>query len=123
MNYQEWRPTPSQTRSTRTLGFVIVAMFLIVAVVAALLSPFKDLPSIYLSMIVSICVLGGVIGLYVAAARLLDLWLPDSLRMTEKGRDQTWRLLALSLIAILFPLIVLMVEHDLSLMIQHSIFH
>ncbi len=122
MNYQELRPIPSQTGSKRTLGFIIVALFLVVAIVAALFSPLKDLPSIYLSMIVSICVVGGLIGLYVAAARLFNLWLPQSLRLAEKGRDQTWRLLALSLIAILFPLIVLMVERHLSVMIR-SLFH
>jgi len=121
MNYQELRPT-SRAKGTMGLGLIIVALFLVVGIVAGLLSPLKDVPSVYISIIVSISILGGMIGLYVAAARQFSLWLPLSLRLPEKNRDQNWRLLALSLFAIGFPLITVMIERTLSVMIR-SLFH
>jgi len=123
MNYQQLRPTPSQYRSNWSLVLIVIVVFLVVAIVAGLLSPLKDVPSVYLSIIVSISVLAGLIGLYVAAARQFGLWLPQSLHVPEKSRDENWRLVALSLAAIIFPLIIVMISRALVLMIQHSLIH
>lgn len=110
MNYQQLRPTPSQSGGTRGFGLLVIAVILVVAIVAGLLSPQEDVLSIYLSIIASISILGGLPGLYVVAARRFGWWLPPFLRVPEKSWDENWRLLALSLIAIGFPLIILMIH-------------
>jgi MFS family permease len=119
MSYQQLGPTPSQAKGTLGLGLIVIAVILVVAILAVLLSPHKDFFSTYLTVIASVCIMAGLAGLYVAAARLFGLWLPPSLRMTEKSRDYIWRLLALSLIAIIFPLIMLMMQRVIHIAIFH----
>ena len=123
MNHQQLRPTTSQTRSTIGFGLIVIAVLLLVAIVAGLLSPHKDITTVYLNIIASICILAGVVGLYVTAARQFGLWLPPTLRVPEKSRDEKWRLLALSVAAIVFPLIILWIQRALTLIIQRSLFH
>ncbi len=123
MNHQQLRPTTTQARGTRVLGLVVIAVFLVVAIVAGLLSPHKDVTTVYLNIIASICILAGVVGLYVTAARQFGLWLPLSLQVPEKSRDERWRLLALSVAAIAFPLLILWIQWMLTLIIQQSLFH
>jgi antibiotic biosynthesis monooxygenase (ABM) superfamily enzyme len=119
MNYRPLQPTPSETRSTISLGLIVIAVFLVVAILAGLLSPQKDILSIYLTIIASICILAGIVGLYVVAARLFGFWLPQILRMHEKSWDQNWQVLALSIIAIIFPLIMLMMHRIIHVAIFH----
>jgi archaellum biogenesis protein FlaJ (TadC family) len=123
MNYQQLRPTTSQTRRTIGFGLIVIAVLLVVAIVAGLLSPHKDVTTVCLNIIASICILAGVVGLYVTAARQFDLWLPLPLQVPEKSRDERWRLLALSVAAIAFPLLILWIQWVLTLIIQQSLFH
>ncbi len=122
MNYQPLRP-PTQSRGTAGLVLVVIAVFLLVAILAGLLSPRKDVSTIYLNIIASICILAGVVGLYVVAARQFGWWLPLSLQVPEESWDEKWRMLALSLAAIAFPLLILWIQRVLTLIIQQSFFH
>ena len=123
MNYQQLRPTTSQTRRTIGFGLIVIAVLLLVAILAGLLSPHKDVTTVYLNIIASICILAGVVGLYVTAARQFGLWLPPTLQVPEKSWDERWRLLALSVAAIAFPLLILWIQWMLTLIIQQSLFH
>jgi|GEM_PF-1064543 len=122
MNYQQLRP-PTQARGTAGLVLVVMAVFLLVAILAGLFSPHKGVPTIYLNIIASICILAGVVGLFVVAARQFGWWLPLSLRVPEKSWDEKWRMLALSLAAIAFPLLILWIQRALTVIIQRSLFH
>ena len=105
MNNQQVRSDVSQEKLT--LG--AIGLFLVVAIAAGLLFPHTDLPSAYLNIMASISILAGILGLYIAAARQFGLWLPSFLRAAEKSRDQFWRLLAMSLAAIVFPIIIIVI--------------
>jgi archaellum biogenesis protein FlaJ (TadC family) len=109
MNNQQVRPSASQEKLT--LG--AIGLFLVVAILAGLLFPHTDISSAYLNIIASISILAGILGLYIAAARQFGLWLPFFLQVAEKSRDQFWRLLAMSLAAIAFPLIIIAIQHAL----------
>src|SRR5215472_13569307 len=109
MNNQQVRSDASQEKLT--LG--AIGLFLVVAIAAGLFFPHTDLPSAYLNVIASISILAGILGLYIAAARQFGLWLPSFLRVVEKSRDQFWRLLAMSLAAIIFPIIIIVIQHIL----------
>ena len=109
MNNQQGRSSASQEKLT--LG--AIGLFLVVAIVAGLLFPHTDITSAYLNIIASISILAGILGLYIAAARQFSLWLPSHLQVAEKRQDQFWRLLAMSLAAIAFPLIIIAIQHAL----------
>jgi heme/copper-type cytochrome/quinol oxidase subunit 4 len=109
MNNQQVRSDASQEKLT--LG--AIGLCLVVAIVAGLFFPHADLPSTYLNIIASISILAGILGLYIAAARQFGLWLPSFLRVAEKSRDQFWRLLAMSMAAIVFPIIIIAVQRIL----------
>ena len=91
----------------------LIAFLLVVVIIAGLLIPHKDLATLYLNIIVTIGVLTAIPGVYIALARQFGLWLPAFLQVPEKSRDQNWRLVALSLAAIVFPLLVLMIYYAL----------
>ena len=112
-----------RARGTAGLVLIFITVFLLVAILAGLLSPHKDVPTIYLNIIASICILAGVVGLYVVAARQFSWWLPLSLQVPKKSWDERWRMLALSLAAIVFPLLILWIQRTLTLLIQRSLFH
>ena len=122
MNYQHLRPT-TQSRGTAGLVLVVIAVLLLVAILAGLLSPHQDVATIYLTIIASICILAGGVGLYVVAARQFGWWLPLSLQVPEESWDEKWRMLALSLAAIAFPLLILWIQRVLTVLIQRSLFH
>ena len=109
MNNQQGRSSASQEKLT--LG--AIGLFLVVAIVAGLLFPHTDISSAYLNIIASISILAGILGLYIAAARQFGLWLPSHLQVAERRQDQFWRLLAMSLAAIAFPLIIIVIQHIL----------
>jgi archaellum biogenesis protein FlaJ (TadC family) len=109
MNNQQVRPGASEEK----LRLGAIGLFLVVAIVAGLLFPHTDISSAYLNIIASISILAGILGLYIAAARQFGLWLPSLLQVAKKSRDQFWRLLAMSLAAIAFPLIIIAIQHTL----------
>src|SRR5260370_26931897 len=107
MDNQQLRPGASQEKLT--LGGI--GLFLVVAILAGLLFPHTDISSAYLNIIASVSILAGILGLYIASARQFGLWLPSLFQVAEKRQDQFWRLLALSLADLAFPLIIIAIQH------------
>lgn len=101
------------TPSGLALGFSLFALFLVAALIAMLFTPHGDVILLFRNVLVSAAILIGVLGLLLYLARRLSLPLPAWLRVPRMDRDQDWRLLALSLIALLLPILMLITERVL----------
>ena len=109
MSNEQIRPASYQQRLTVGLG--LLALFLVVAIVAGMLAPGRDFFLVLRNILSSIAILAGLLCLLIYAARQMGWWLPSSLRIPAGERDQDWRLLALSLVVIVLPLIMLLTQH------------
>ncbi|MGH2495062.1 MAG: hypothetical protein ACRDIV_10200 [Ktedonobacteraceae bacterium] len=101
-------PLQSTLSQHRTLfGYSLLALYLIVSIIVALMAPHKDLIGLYVNILASLAIIGGLLGLLIYLARQLHWPLPDFLQIPEGMRDSSWRLLALSLAAIAMPLLLM----------------
>ena len=92
------------------VGLSLVAVFLFVSIGIGLLAPHGDSISLFRNVLASVAILAGCLGLLIFAARQLGWFLPSFLMVPEEMRDQNWRLLVMSLIAIAIPIIVIMTQ-------------
>ena len=92
----------------RTIALCLIAIYLIVSIIIGLLAPHPDFASLYIHILTSIAIIGGMLGLLIYLARQLDFPLPSFLQIPESMRDQNWRLLFMSLAAIAIPLLVIL---------------
>jgi|SRR2546428_3863213 hypothetical protein len=106
MDNQHIRSTSSRYRLI--IGFALLAILL---VSASLLIFHGDIVAVYVNVLTVIAMLVGALGLMVYVARLAGWTLPSFLAIPEKQRDENWRLLALSLAAIVFPLLILLIRY------------
>jgi len=108
MRDQKFWATTAQYRFA--IGLSLAAVFLFVSITIGLLAPHGDSISLYRNVLASVAILAGCLGLLIFAARQLGWELPSFLMVPEGMRDQNWRLLVMSLIAIALPLIVIMTQ-------------
>ncbi len=105
MNNQLFQLTPSRRRTVIGLG--LLALYLVVSIIIAFIAPHKDFASLYINILASLAIIGGLLGLLIFIARQQSWPLPSFLQVPEDRRDQKWRLLALSLAAIAMPLLII----------------
>src|SRR5258708_13644805 len=111
MNNQLFQLTPSRRRTVIGLG--LLALYLVVSIIIALIAPHKDFASLYINILASLAIIGGLLGLLIFIARQQNCPLPSFLQLPEHRRDQNCRLLALSLAAIAMPLLVIFTRNVL----------
>ncbi|GAC1310182.1 MAG: hypothetical protein NVSMB27_47210 [Ktedonobacteraceae bacterium] len=106
MNNQPFQPTTSQHKTI--VGISLLAFYLLVSIIIAFIAPHKDYASLYINILASFAIIGGLLGLLIYVARQFN-WplLPAFLQVPEDMRDTGWRLLALSLAAIAMPLLII----------------
>lgn len=101
-------PLQSTLSQHRTLfGYSLLALYFIVSLIVAFIAPHKDFIGLYVNILASLAIIGGLLGLLIYLARQLRWPLPDFLGVPEGMRDSSWRLLALSLAAIAMPLLLM----------------
>ena len=105
MNNQPYSSTMPHQRTV--VGFSLLALYFVVSIIVALIAPHKDVVSLYVNLLASLSIIGGVLGLYIYFARQLRWPLPSFLQVPENMRDSSWRLLALTLAAIAMPLLII----------------
>ena len=105
MNNQPFSSTMPHQRTV--VGFSLLALYFVVSIIVALIAPHKDVVSLYVNLLASLSIIGGLLGLYIYFARQLHWLLPSFLRVPENMRDSSWRLLALTLAAIAMPLLII----------------
>ena len=91
-----------------TIVLCLIAIYLIISIIIGLAAPHADFASLYINILASLAIIGGVLGLLVYLARQLGFPLPSFLQIPEDMRDQNWRLLFMSLAAIAIPLLVML---------------
>jgi hypothetical protein len=91
-----------------TVILCLIAIYLIVSIMIGLLAPHQDFASLYINILASAAIIGGILGLLIYLARQLDFPLPTFLQIPEGMRDQNWRLLYMSLAAIALPLLIIL---------------
>ena len=105
MNNQSIRPTLLDERKVK--GLSLLALYFIVALLIAFLAPHKDLISLYINILASLSITGGLLGMVIYVARQMNWPLPSVLQVPEHMRDSGWRLFALSFVAIAMPLLII----------------
>lgn len=96
-----------QLDERKVKGFSMLALYLVVALLIAFLAPHKDFVSLYINILASLSIIGGLLGLLIYVARQMHWPLPSFLQVPENMRDSGWRLFTLSLVAIAMPLIII----------------
>lgn len=104
--------SPLQTArpQQRMMGLGLLALYILVSLVVAFLVPHSDFTSLTINIICSLAIIGGILGLAIYAARQMRWSLPEFLQVPADERDQNWRLLCMSLIAIVMPLLIIYVR-------------
>jgi len=105
MNNHLMRSTLLDERKVKGLG--LLALYLIVALLIAFIAPHKDLVSLYINVLASLSIIGGLLGLLIYVARQMNWPLPSFLQVPEHMRDSGWRLFALAFVAIAMPLLII----------------
>ena len=100
-------PMQSTMTQQKTIGFSLLAFYFIVSIIVALIAPHRDVVALYVNILASLAIIGGISGLLIYLARQLHWPLPEFLQVPEGMRDSSWRLLALSLAAIAMPLLII----------------
>lgn len=102
-------PLQSTLSQHRNLfGYSLLALYFIVSLIVAFIAPHKDFIALYVNILASLAIIGGLLGLLIYLARQLHWpFLPEFLQVPEGMRDSSWRLLALSLAAIAMPLLLM----------------
>lgn len=106
--YQQFRSLDTRSKVTVGVVVVVLAVILLIAVNALLHGGNALLGVIYLLEWVAILV--GVAGLYVYVARQFRLPLPAALQSPQDEPQREWRVLAMSLIVIVFPILAMIVQ-------------
>ena len=88
-------------------GLGLLALYLVVALLIAFIAPHKDLVSLYINILASLSIIGGLLGLLIYVARQMNWPLPSFLQVPENMRDSSWRLFALAFVAIAMPLLII----------------
>ena len=96
-----------QLDERKVKGLGLLALYLVVALLIAFIAPHKDLVSLYINVLASLSIIGGLFGLLIYAARQMHWPLPSFLQVPENMRDSSWRLFALALAAIFMPLLII----------------
>ena len=107
--YQQFRSLDTRSKVTVGVMAVVLVVVLLVAVNGLLHGGNALLGAI--SFLEWIAILVGLAGLYVYAARQFALPLPVALQSPEDEPHRNWRVLAMSLIVIVFSLLAMMVQH------------
>lgn len=105
MNYQQFQSTIFHQKKAQ--GWGLLALYLIVAILIALIAPHRDFISLYVNILASLSIIGGLFGLLIYFARQMNWPLPSFLQVPEHMRDKSWRLLGLSFVAIAMPLLII----------------
>ena len=105
MNNQQFQPTMQHQRSIKGLG--LLALYFVVAILVAFIAPHKDFIALYVNILASLSIIGGLLCLLIYLARQMNWPLPTFLQVPERMRDSSWRLLALSFVAIAMPLLII----------------
>ncbi|SRR5713101_1079240 len=105
MNNQPFQSTIAQHR--KATAVCLLALYLFVSLIIALIAPHKDFVALYVNILASLSIIGGMLGLLTYFARQKNWPLPSFLHVPEEMRDSSWRLLALSLAAIAMPLLIM----------------
>src|SRR5579863_1453395 len=108
MNYRPFQPITSQHKTVTGLG--LLSIYLVVSIIIAFIAPHADFASLCINILSSVAIIGGLLGLLIYIARQQDWPLPsflEVLQVPENMRDQNWRLLTLSLVAIAMPLLII----------------
>lgn len=111
--YQQFRSLDSRSRVMVGAFIVVLAVILLIAVIALLHGGNAVLGVIY--FLEWLAILVGVVGLYVYAARQFRLPLPAALQSPEDEPQRDWRVLAMSLIVIIFPILAMIVQHMIKM--------
>ena len=88
-------------------GLSLLALYLVVALLIAFIAPHKDLVSLYINILASLSIIGGLLGLLIYVARQMNWPLPSILQVPQHMRDSSWRLFVLSFVAIAMPLLII----------------
>jgi archaellum biogenesis protein FlaJ (TadC family) len=107
--YQQFRSLDTRSKVTVGVMVVVLAVMLFVAVNGLLHGGNALLEVIFLLEWVAILV--GIAGLYVYTARQFRLPLPVALQSPEDEPHRNWRVLAMSLIVIVFSVLAMMIQH------------
>ena len=105
MNNQSMHSTLLDERKVK--GLSLLALYLVVAILVAFIAPHKDFVSLYINILASLSIIGGVLGLLIYVARQMNWPLPSFLQVPENMRDSGWRLFALAFVAIAMPLLLI----------------
>lgn len=96
-----------QLDERKVKGFGLLALYLVVALLIALIAPHKDLISLYINILASLSIIAGLFGLLVYVARQMNWPIPSFLQVPVQMRDSGWRLFVLSFVAIAMPLLII----------------
>lgn len=105
MNNQHIQFAMPHQRTMKGLG--LLALYFVVAILIAFIAPHKDFVALYVNILASLSIIGGLFCLLIYLARQMNWPLPSFLQVPERMRDSSWRLLALSFVAIAMPLIII----------------
>ena len=106
--YQQFRSLDTRSKVTVGAMVVVVAVLLLIAVNGLLHGGNALLGVIY--FLEWLAILVGVAGLYVFVARQFGLPLPAALQSPQDEPHRNWRVLAMSVIVIVFPLLAMIVQ-------------
>lgn len=105
MSNQQFQRIISDQRLLKGLG--LLALYFVFCIIIAFIAPHKDLVALYINILASLSITGGVLCLLIFLARQMHWPLPAFLKVPESMRDSNWRLLALSCVAIVMPLLII----------------
>lgn len=111
--YQQFRSL--DTRSKVTVGAMAAVLFIVLLIVVNGLLHGGNVLLGAINFLEWVAILVGVAGLYVYAARQFGLPLPVALQSPEDEPHRNWRVLAMSLIVIVFSVLAMMVQHMVKL--------
>ena len=105
MNNQSMHSTLLHEKKVK--GLSLLALYFVVAILIAFIAPHKDFVALYVNILASLSIIGGLLGLLIYVARQMNWPLPSFLQVPENMRDSGWRLFALSFVAIAMPLLII----------------
>ena len=108
MNNQQYQSTMSHLKTVK--GLSLLALYLVVAILIAFIAPHRDFVALYVNILASLSIIGGLLGLLIYLARQMNWPLPSFLQVPENMRDSGWRLFALSFVAIAMPLLIIFIR-------------
>ena len=108
MNNQQYQSTMSHQKTVK--GLSLLALYLVVAILIAFIPPHRDFVALYVNILASLSIIGGLLGLLIYLARQMNWPLPSFLQVPENMRDSGWRLFALSFVAIAMPLLIIFIR-------------